>query len=201
MKLVIDNYDSFVYNLARYFECFGHSIKVVRNDAITLAEIENLKKFNDLSHIVISPGPCAPLDAGVSLDVIRCFHTKIPILGVCLGHQAIGQAFGAKISRAIIPLHGQASQIIHNQDGIFKDLPNQLMVGRYHSLIVEDLPQDGQLYVTATSQEGEIMALAHKIYPIVGVQFHPESILTDHGYDMIENFLSIGIVKAEEYSR
>lgn len=186
MILVIDNYDSFVYNLARYFETSGHVTKVVRNDAISIAQIEAL----DVSHIVISPGPGTPNEAGISLDVIGYFYTKIPILGVCLGHQAIGQFFGASVSRAKVPLHGQASPITHNQTGIFENLPNPLMVGRYHSLIVKDLPQDSELQVTAWSSEREIMAIAHKVYPLIGVQFHPESILTEHGYQMIYIFLS-----------
>lgn len=185
MTLVIDNYDSFVYNLARYFEQLGQNVLVVRNDAISIVAIEQL----NVSRIVISPGPSTPLNAGISLAVIEYFYTKVPILGVCLGHQAIGQVFGAKIVKARRPLHGRSSQIKHNGTGIFKNIPDILTVGRYHSLIVNDLPQNSKLSVTAKSNEGEIMAIEHKDYPLIGVQFHPESILTEYGYDMIENFI------------
>lgn len=186
MILVIDNYDSFVYNLARYFAKCEYITHVVRNDAISVAEIEAL----DVSHIIISPGPCTPNEAGVSLAVIEYFYTKMPILGVCLGHQAIGQFFGAKITKAKVPLHGQASQIFHNHKGVFTDIPQSLLVGRYHSLIVDKLPDDSPLEITALSGENEIMAVAHKNYPLIGVQFHPESILTEYGEQIINNFLN-----------
>lgn len=203
MVLIIDNYDSFVFNLARYFEIIGHKTKIVRNDQITLDEIENLRP----NYIVISPGPGNPTQAGISLEVIRNFFDKIPILGVCLGHQAIGQAFGLKVKRAKRPLHGKASFIAHNGEGIFKNLPNPLTVGRYHSLIVvennnpyilhNDITVDTSLIhnmtdlvITARSLDDEVMALQHKNFPLFGVQFHPESTLTKYGLDIIKNFIS-----------
>jgi para-aminobenzoate synthetase component II len=183
--LVIDNYDSFVHNLARYLRELGWSTQVVRNDGFNLDEIAALKP----SHIVISPGPCTPNEAGISVATVRRFGPTIPILGVCLGHQSIGQAFGGRIVRARRPMHGKTSMIQHGGGGIFAGLPNPLRATRYHSLVVakEDLPED--LVITAESQEGEIMALAHRRYPIVGLQFHPEAVLTEHGYDLLRNFL------------
>jgi anthranilate synthase/aminodeoxychorismate synthase-like glutamine amidotransferase len=185
MILVIDNYDSFVHNLARYLRELGWSTQVVRNDGFSLDEIAALKP----SHIVISPGPCTPNEAGISVATVRRFGPSIPILGVCLGHQSIGQAFGGRIVRARRPMHGKTSMIRHNGTGIFAGLPNPLRATRYHSLVVakEDLPED--LAITAESQEGEIMALAHRRHPIVGLQFHPEAVLTEHGYDLLRNFL------------
>jgi anthranilate synthase/aminodeoxychorismate synthase-like glutamine amidotransferase len=185
MILVIDNYDSFVHNLARYLRELGWSTQVVRNDCFSLDEIAALKP----SHIVISPGPCTPNEAGISVATVRRFGPSIPILGVCLGHQSIGQAFGGRIVRARRPMHGKTSMIGHNGGGIFAGLPNPLRATRYHSLVVakEDLPED--LVITAESQEGEIMALAHRRHPIVGLQFHPEAVLTEHGYDLLRNFL------------
>lgn len=185
MILVIDNYDSFVHNLARYLRELGWSTQVVRNDGFSLDEIAALKP----SHIVISPGPCTPNEAGISVATVRRFGPSIPILGVCLGHQSIGQAFGGRIVRARRPMHGKTSMIRHKGAGVFANLPNPLRATRYHSLVVakEDLPED--LVITAESQEGEIMALAHRRYPIVGLQFHPEAVLTEHGYDLLRNFL------------
>lgn len=185
MILLIDNYDSFVFNLARYIGLLGYERKVVRNDAISIAEIEELKP----SHIIISPGPCAPLQAGISMEVIRVFAGKIPILGVCLGHQAIGQVFGGAIVRAKKPMHGKASRVQHSKDGIFKNIEMPLKVGRYHSLIVSDEGLSADLRVTSRSEEGEIMALEHKNYLVWGVQFHPESILTEYGSQLLANFL------------
>ena len=186
MILVIDNYDSFVHNLARYLRELGWSTQVVRNDGFSLDEIAALKP----SHIVISPGPCTPNEAGISVATVRRFGPSVPILGVCLGHQSIGQAFGGRIVRARRPMHGKTSMIRHSGGGIFTGLPNPLRATRYHSLVVakEDLPED--LLITAESQEGEIMALAHRRHPIVGLQFHPEAVLTEHGYDLLRNFLS-----------
>jgi anthranilate synthase/aminodeoxychorismate synthase-like glutamine amidotransferase len=183
--LVIDNYDSFVHNLARYLRELGWSTQVVRNDGFNLDEIAALKP----SHIVISPGPCTPNEAGISVATVRRFGPTIPILGVCLGHQSIGQAFGGRIVRARRPMHGKTSMIQHGGGGIFAGLPNPLRATRYHSLVVakEDLPEE--LVITAESQEGEIMALAHRRHPIVGLQFHPEAVLTEHGYDLLRNFL------------
>ncbi|MFM9842188.1 MAG: anthranilate synthase component II [Dongiaceae bacterium] len=185
MILVIDNYDSFVHNLARYLRELGWSTQVVRNDGISLDEIAALKP----SHIVISPGPCTPNEAGISVATVRRFGPSIPILGVCLGHQSIGQAFGGRIVRARRPMHGKTSMIRHGGGGIFAGLPNPLRATRYHSLVVakEDLPED--LVITAESRDGEIMALAHRRHPIVGLQFHPEAVLTEHGYDLLRSFL------------
>lgn len=185
MILVIDNYDSFVYNLARYIKLAGGEPLVVRNDAISLQQINN---YNP-SHIVLSPGPCTPNKAGITLALIKEVYTRIPILGVCLGCQAIGQVFGATVTTAIEPLHGQSSQIKHNQQGVFLNIPTPLKVGRYHSLIVADIEKSPELEVTATSSVLEIMALQHRKYPVFGVQFHPESILTDYGMELIQNFL------------
>ena len=187
MILVIDNYDSFVFNLARYFENTGHHTLVVRNNTITLQEIHELKP----THIVISPGPCTPNDAGISLEIIYKFYKDIPILGVCLGHQAIGQVFGAKITHAKHPMHGKSSYILHNGNGIFNSIPKNIKVGRYHSLVVEDIDANSELIVTATSLDNEIMAVQHKRYPVFGVQFHPEAILTEYGMAMILNFITI----------
>lgn len=186
MILLIDNYDSFVHNLARYLRELGWPTQVVRNDNATTDDIAAMKP----SHIVISPGPCTPNEAGISVATVRRFGPSIPILGVCLGHQSIGQAFGGRVVRARRPMHGKTSPIRHNGGGIFAGLPNPLRATRYHSLVVakEDLPEE--LVITAESDQGEIMALAHRRYPIVGLQFHPEAVLTEHGYDLLRNFLS-----------
>ncbi len=188
MILLIDNYDSFVYNLARYVGELGFSRKVIRNDELTLSEISALNP----SHIIISPGPCTPDQAGISLDLIKQFGESIPILGVCLGHQAIGQAYGGKVVRAKNPMHGKSSHIIHDEKILFEGIENPLRVARYHSLIVsdeEDLPKD--LCVTARCDKGEIMALSHRKFPVFGVQFHPESVLTVRGYALLQNFLAV----------
>ena len=186
MILVVDNYDSFVFNVARYFEELGRPTTVVRNDAASVAEIAALKP----EAIVISPGPCAPAQAGISLELIRKLSGTVPILGVCLGHQAIGEAFGGKVVRARQPLHGRASRIDHDDRDLFSGLPNPLSVGRYHSLIVEfDEGYAGPLRVTGRSEEGEVMALSHAEHPTFGVQFHPESILTEGGHQLLQNFL------------
>jgi anthranilate synthase/aminodeoxychorismate synthase-like glutamine amidotransferase len=183
--LVIDNYDSFVHNLARYVRELGWATTVVRNDAIELAAIEALAP----SHIIISPGPCTPDEAGISVPLIPRFGPTIPILGVCLGHQSIGQAFGGKVVRARRPMHGKTSLVRHDGAGIFAGLPNPLRATRYHSLVVatDGLPAD--LLVAAESEEGEIMALRHRRWPVVGLQFHPEAVLTEHGHDLLRNFL------------
>jgi para-aminobenzoate synthetase component II len=182
MILIVDNYDSFVHNIARYFRELGAPVNVVRNDEVPT--------HIHCKAIVISPGPCTPDEAGASMDVIRQFSGKIPILGVCLGHQAIGQVFGGKVVRAREPMHGEASNIEHDGAGVFAGLPQGFAAGRYHSLIVEDV-EDTELIVTARSNTGEIMGLQHKQHPTFGVQFHPESILTEHGYDMLRNFLRL----------
>ncbi|MCB9642182.1 MAG: aminodeoxychorismate synthase component I [Myxococcales bacterium] len=184
--LLIDNYDSFVYNLARYLGRLGISRRVVRNDAMTLQEVEAM----DPAAIILSPGPCAPEQAGISLDIVKHFGPKIPILGVCLGHQCMGQIYGGRVERAIRPIHGQTSVITHQETGLFAGLPPLLEVARYHSLIV--LAQEGAAFeVTAQSRDGEIMALQHRAFPSYGVQFHPESVLMPDGVAMIANFVSL----------
>jgi|SRR6185437_126303 len=186
MILVLDNYDSFVYNLARYVKLCGFDATVIRNDQISIAQIEELNP----DKIILSPGPGTPDTAGISLELVKHFYTKIPILGVCLGHQTIAEAFGAKIIQAKYPMHGMSSWISHDKIGILDNLPNSLQVGRYHSLIVDEVLPESELIVTAMSPEGEIMALQHKRYPVYGVQFHPESILTVDGITILRNFLS-----------
>jgi para-aminobenzoate synthetase component II len=176
--LIVDNYDSFVFNVARYFEELGQKSVVQRNDEVDVGEAKA---------IVISPGPCTPQEAGQSLDLIRAYSGKLPILGICLGHQCIGEACGGVVTRARRPLHGEASEIIHEGEGIFASLPNRFMAGRYHSLIVEQ--PGAELAVTARSEDGEIMGLQHRTHPTFGVQFHPESILTEHGHALLKNFL------------
>ena len=189
MVLLIDNYDSFVYNLARYIGQLGYERKVVRNDTISIAEILKLNP----SHIVLSPGPCSPNEAGISLEVCHKLSGKIPILGICLGHQSIGQAFGARIVLAKRPMHGMSSFIHNNGVGIFERLPLRFQVARYHSLIVESSTIPDELMITASSSEGEIMALQHRKYLVYGLQFHPESVLTEHGYQLLYNFIMLGI--------
>lgn len=187
--LLIDNYDSFVYNLARYVEELGFACAVYRNDAITLDEIRDQLRP---THIILSPGPCTPDEAGICMPLIQQLGPTVPILGVCLGHQAIGQAFGARVVRAQRPLHGMCAPIYHHNRDLFYRLPNPLQVGRYHSLIIAraGFPHE-QLQITAISREGEIMALQHHTYPIYGVQFHPESILTARGYELLAAFLGV----------
>jgi anthranilate synthase/aminodeoxychorismate synthase-like glutamine amidotransferase len=187
MILVIDNYDSFVHNLARYLRRLGQETLVVRNDAVTLDDVRSIKP----SAIVLSPGPCTPNEAGCSLGLVRQLAGKIPILGVCLGHQTIGAALGGKVIRAPGPMHGRASLIRHDERGIFEGLANPLTVGRYHSLVVDpdSLPKD--LEVTARTDDCVIMALAHRRWPLFGVQFHPESILTEGGHAILWNFLKL----------
>jgi len=187
MILVIDNYDSFVYNLVQYLGELGAEVKIVRNDAIGLDEIERLAP----SHILISPGPCTPNEAGISLAAIRRFSGRIPILGVCLGHQAIAQAFGGRIGRAPRLMHGKTSEIHHTAVGVFSGLPSPFVATRYHSLIVEE-PLPDPLVKTAWTTEGELMGLQHREHPTFGVQFHPESILTEHGHALLRNFLHAG---------
>jgi anthranilate synthase/phosphoribosyltransferase len=186
MILLIDNYDSFTYNLAQYLGELGYKVEVRRNDTMTLDEIAAMHP----DQIVISPGPGTPDDAGISLKLIERFHQEIPILGVCLGHQSIGQAFGGKVVRAHHIMHGKVSPIEHNQKGIFHNLPSPLTATRYHSLIVQE-PLPDCLEITARGKDAEVMALRHKEYPVVGVQFHPESILTEYGHEMLRNFLQI----------
>ena len=185
MLLVIDNYDSFTYNLVQYLGEMGQDVRVVRNDELPAAEIAALAP----SHIVISPGPCTPNEAGISLEVIRVYAGKIPILGVCLGHQSIGQAFGGKVVRAPRVMHGKTSQIFHDGKGLFTGLPNPFEATRYHSLVIERTSVPDALEVTARTSDQEIMAVRHKTLPVEGVQFHPESFLTTSGKDLLRNFI------------
>jgi anthranilate synthase/aminodeoxychorismate synthase-like glutamine amidotransferase len=188
MLLVIDNYDSFTYNLVQYLSEIGQDVRVVRNDEIAAADIAGLGP----SHIVISPGPCTPNEAGISLEVIRSYAGKIPILGVCLGHQAIGQAFGGKVVRAPRVMHGKTSQIFHDGKGLFTGLPNPFEATRYHSLVIERTSVPDVLEVTARTADQEIMAVRHKTLAVEGVQFHPESFLTTCGKDLLGNFIARG---------
>jgi anthranilate synthase component 2 len=185
MILMIDNYDSFTYNLVQYFGELGAEVRVVRNDELDLAGIQALKP----GKIVISPGPCSPNEAGVSLEVIKAFAGRVPILGVCLGHQAIGQAFGGRVVHAKELMHGKTSPVTHSGNGVFSGLPVPFTATRYHSLAVERASLPAELEVTAWTEDGEIMGLKHKTLDVEGVQFHPESILTEHGHKMLENFL------------
>jgi anthranilate synthase/aminodeoxychorismate synthase-like glutamine amidotransferase len=189
MILLIDNFDSFVYNLARYVSELGFTPLVKRNNEVT---VEDILRLNP-SHIIISPGPCTPNEAGISLEVVRKLGETIPILGVCLGHQAIGQAYGGKIVRALHPMHGKRSLIQHDQQHLFEGLEMPLPVARYHSLIVSEDNFPQELKVISRCPEGEIMALAHRKWPVFGVQFHPESILTTSGHALLSNFFSTGI--------
>ncbi len=185
MIVLIDNYDSFTYNLVQYFGELGQELVVYRNDEVTIQEIEALAP----SYLVISPGPCTPNEAGISVEAIRVFAGRIPILGVCLGHQAIAQAFGGKVVHAERLMHGKTSKIQHDGKSIFKKIPQQSVVTRYHSLAVERSSLPECLVVTAETETGEIMALRHRTLPIEGVQYHPEAILTEHGKEMIRNFI------------
>lgn len=187
MIVIIDNYDSFVFNLARYVVELGFSCEVYRNDAITLSQLATLSP----SHIILSPGPCSPNEAGIGLALVERFISTIPLLGVCLGHQTIAQACGAKIVRAQRPMHGKAEQVFHAQQGILHGLPNPLTVGRYHSLIVENDSLPDSLQVTAKTASHEIMAFEHRDFHAYGVQFHPESVLTEGGHVMLRQFLEI----------
>ena len=187
MILVIDNYDSFTYNLVQYLGELGAEIIVRRNDAITVEEVGSLAPKG----IVLSPGPCAPAQAGVTVDVIRAWGAQIPTLGVCLGHQAIGEAYGGRVVRAVRAVHGKTSRITHDGSGLFDGLPSPLVVGRYHSLVVEreSLPASLEVVATATDDPREIHALRHVSHPVWGVQFHPESVLTPNGKQLLRNFL------------
>ncbi len=185
MLLMIDNYDSFTYNLVQYFGELGEEVGVYRNDEITLDEIARLKP----ARIVVSPGPCTPNEAGVSVPLIQRFAGEIPILGVCLGHQSIGQALGGKIVHAKQLMHGKTSAIRHGEAGVFKGLPNPFQATRYHSLVIEKASLPDCLEITAWTDDGEIMGVRHKTLAVEGVQFHPESILTEHGHKLLRNFL------------
>jgi anthranilate synthase/aminodeoxychorismate synthase-like glutamine amidotransferase len=191
MVFVLDNYDSFTYNLVQYLGELGAEVEVRRNDQVTLAEIEGLRP----ERIVVSPGPCTPHEAGISIELVRHFAGKVPVLGVCLGHQAIGAAFGGRVVRAPSLMHGKTSQVQHDGRTIFRDLPSPMTATRYHSLIVskEELPKDLEVSATATDRDGSevIMGLRHRKYPVEGVQFHPESVLTEAGKKLVANFLEI----------
>jgi len=186
MILMIDNYDSFTYNLVQYLGELGAEVAVFRNDEISIQKIEAMQP----SRIVISPGPCTPNEAGITLPLLERFAGKLPILGVCLGHQAIGQAFGGKVVRAKQVMHGKTSRIRHDENGVFRGIPNDFVATRYHSLVVERASLPSCLAVTAESEDGEIMGLRHRSLPVEGVQFHPEAMLTEHGHKMLQNFLS-----------
>lgn len=189
MLLMIDNYDSFTYNLVQYFGELGEDVRVLRNDEITVEGIADLNP----ARIVVSPGPCTPNEAGVSVDTILRFAGEIPILGVCLGHQSIGQAYGGHIVRAKELMHGKTSLIHHNGTGVFKNLPNPFTATRYHSLVIERDTLPACLEITAWTDDGEIMGVRHRETAVEGVQFHPESILTEHGHDLLRNFLAMAI--------
>ena len=191
MILVLDNYDSFVHNLARYIAELGGEPLVRRNDAISVDDVLAMAP----THLVISPGPCTPAEAGVAPELVRALAASTPILGVCLGHQCIAAALGGRVVRGTRPMHGRASQIEHDGTGILAGLPSPLTAGRYHSLMVEEESLPAALRVTARSEEGEIMALAHREHPVFGVQFHPESVLTEHGHEMLRNFLECESVR------
>ena len=185
--LLLDNRDSFVWNLARYVRELGAYAKVVRSDAITVAEV----KREGATHLIVSPGPCTPAEAGISVDAIRELGPTTPILGVCLGHQAIGAAFGGKVVRSAHPMHGKTSPISHDGSGVLAGLPSPFAATRYHSLIVERNSLPKELLIQATTADGTIMALRHRHFPVHGVQFHPESILTEGGHQLLQNFLSL----------
>jgi para-aminobenzoate synthetase component II len=185
MILVVDNYDSFVFNIARYVEELGEDAVVVRNDALTVDGIVT----SGAKGLILSPGPCTPNEAGVSVQAVSSLSGRLPILGVCLGHQCIGQAFGATVRRTGTPMHGRASIIMHTGVGLFTGLPDRFRAGRYHSLAVMDVPPGSDIEACAWSEDGEIMAIAHRRDPTFGVQFHPESVLTEHGYVLLAAFL------------
>ena len=185
MLLMIDNYDSFTYNLVQYLAEIGQEVKVVRNDKISIEEINKLNP----QYIVISPGPCTPNEAGISLELVEAFKGKIPILGVCLGHQSIGQAFGGNIIHAQTIMHGKTSKIFHNNKGVFRGIKDPFIATRYHSLVIEKQTLPNCFDITAWTDDNEIMGIKHKELAIEGVQFHPESILSEHGHDLLKNFL------------
>ena len=188
MIVVIDNYDSFTYNLVQYLGELGADVRVFRNDGITVSALQDLQA----SHIVLSPGPCTPNEAGITLALIERLAGKVPILGVCLGHQAIGQAFGGKVVRAGKVMHGKVSRIRHDGLGVFSQIEDPFIATRYHSLVVERASLPGDLVVSAEAEDGEIMGLRHRRLPVEGVQFHPEAMLTEHGHKMLQNFIAGG---------
>lgn len=191
MLLMIDNYDSFTYNLVQYLGELGEEVIVVRNDKITLEAVQQLNPAG----VIISPGPCTPDEAGISMDLINRFSGKVPILGVCLGHQSIGQAFGGKITRAEKVMHGKTSLIFHDSKGVFQRIPNPFVATRYHSLIIERSSIPDCLEISAWTENGEIMGVRHRTLPVEGVQFHPESVLSEHGHLLLQNFLHSNAVQ------
>ena len=186
MLLMIDNYDSFTYNIVQYFAELGQQVEVRRNDGITLEQITELNP----QYLIIGPGPCSPKEAGISVAAMQHFAGKLPIMGICLGHQTIGEAFGGNIVRAQTLMHGKVSAVHHHNSGMFQSLPNPVTCTRYHSLVIERASLPDCLDITAWTEDGEIMGVRHKIHPIEGVQFHPEALLTEHGHDMLQNFLT-----------
>lgn len=194
MILLIDNYDSFVYNLARYFTLLGHKTCVIRNTEIDAEGITTLQP----EALVLSPGPCTPEQAGCSLEVVRRRHTQLPILGVCLGHQAIVQAFGGRVIRAVEPVHGRTSLVYHHGQGVFAGVPTPFRACRYHSLIAEKASLPDSLETLAWTEDGTIMAVAHRSLPVVGLQFHPEAILSEHGFLILANFLRLSGLKVRK---
>ncbi|MDO5649843.1 MAG: aminodeoxychorismate/anthranilate synthase component II [Gallicola sp.] len=197
MFLIIDNYDSFVYNLATYFVELHCTVKIFRNDKISIEEIELLRKEHELEAIILSPGPKSPAESRICLDIVNTFSGIIPILGVCLGHQIIGYCNKAEIIKAPVPQHGKISSISHSGKRLFENLPNPMNVTRYHSLIVDENSLSDDFYIDAKTDEGIIMALSHKTLPVFGVQFHPEAVLTEKGHKLLENFIKI----AKEWNR
>ena len=197
MILLIDNYDSFTYNLYQYLSELGADVEVVRNDQIAVGDIA--ARLDEIEQIVVSPGPCTPVEAGVSVDVIRQLGSRVPILGVCLGHQAIGAAYGGQVVRADVVMHGKTSEVFHDHQGVFADLPSPFTATRYHSLVVERSTLPDCLEITAETADGVIMGLRHREHPVEGVQFHPESILTTTGKDLLATF--IGRASATEPAR
>jgi para-aminobenzoate synthetase component 2 len=195
MVLLVDNYDSFVHNLARYVRELGFDALVARTDVITLSDVESLSP----SHIIISPGPCSPAESGISTDLVRHFGATVPILGVCLGHQCIGAAYGAAIVRARRPMHGKTSPILHDSTSIFAGLPSPFTAARYHSLAIASSSIPDQLRVLATTEDGEIMAVEHRTHSVIGVQFHPESAATEFGYLLLARFLTRRIGDIDEF--
>lgn len=188
MIVIIDNYDSFTYNLYQFLGEFGHEIKVFRNDKVTIEELKNM----DISHIIISPGPKYPKDAGISMEVIKELGKSIPTIGVCLGHQGIGEVFGGKVVKARKTMHGKISTIYHNQKDIFKDIKSPIKAVRYHSLVIDIETFSNELEIMAKSDDGEIMGVRHRDYPIFGIQFHPESIASESGKEILKNFIELG---------
>lgn len=191
MFLMIDNYDSFVYNLARYLEEQGHLVKLIRNDKVTLSQVENMMKSGTLEGIIISPGPKSPKDCGNCAEILKAMAGRVPILGVCLGHQIIGHVFGAEVVKGERPMHGKVTPVITDGTGVFENLPRTYEVTRYHSLVVSEKNFPDVLKIDARTDDGVIMGISHREMPVYGVQFHPEAVLTQYGHELLENFAQI----------